>query len=49
MLGLLCVMDSVPKELTKKTIDATETLTRQVASLVELRWQLIKAQKEAAA
>jgi len=48
MLGVLSVMDSVPRDLTKETIDAMETLTRQVASLVELRWQLVKPQKEAA-
>ncbi|MBE9093472.1 GAF domain-containing protein [Tychonema sp. LEGE 07203] len=48
MLGFLCVADSVPRDLTKQTIDAIETLARQVASLVELRWQLVKAQKEAA-
>ncbi|MEG3858176.1 GAF domain-containing protein [Microcoleus sp. herbarium12] len=48
MLGVLCVMDSVPKDLTKETIDGMQTLTRQIANLVELRWQLVKAQKEAA-
>ena len=47
MLGELCVMDSVPRDLTKETIDAVQALARQVASLVELRWQLVKAQKEA--
>jgi len=45
-LGMLCVMDSAPKDLTKKTIDGIEALARQVASLVELRWQLVKAQKK---
>jgi two-component system, NtrC family, sensor kinase len=48
MLGALCVMDSVPRDLTKDTIDGMEILSRQVASLVELRWQLVKAQKEVA-
>ncbi|MEG4319007.1 MULTISPECIES: GAF domain-containing protein [unclassified Microcoleus] len=48
MLGVLCVMDSVPRDLTKETMDGIETLSRQVASLVELRWQLVKAQKEVA-
>jgi two-component system, NtrC family, sensor kinase len=48
MLGVLSIMDSVPRDLTKDTIDGIETLTRQVASLVELRWQLVKAQKEVA-
>lgn len=48
MLGAICVMDFVPKDLTKDTIDGIEILTRQVASLVELRWQLVKAQKEVA-
>ncbi|MGB3265644.1 MAG: GAF domain-containing protein [Microcoleus sp.] len=48
MLGFLCIADSMPRNLTKQTIDAIETLARQVASLVELRWQLVKAQKEAA-
>ncbi len=47
MLGVLSVMDSVPRDLTKETINGVETLARQVASLVELRWQLAKAQKEA--
>ncbi|MBE9184055.1 GAF domain-containing protein [Microcoleus sp. LEGE 07076] len=46
MLGFLCVADLVPRELTKETIDAIETLARQVGSLVELRWQLVKAQKQ---
>jgi len=48
VLGMLCVMDSVPKDLTKETINDLEALTRQVVSLVELRWQLVKAQKEVA-
>ena len=48
MLGVLSVMDSVPKDLTKKTISDLQALARLVASLVELRWQLVKAQKEAA-
>ncbi len=48
MLGVLSVMDSVPRDLTKETINDLEALSRQVASLVELRWQLVKAQKEAA-
>ena len=48
MLGVLCVMDSAPKDLTKETIDSLQTLARQVANLIELRWQLVKAQKEAA-
>ncbi|MEG3841539.1 GAF domain-containing protein [Microcoleus sp. herbarium14] len=48
MLGVLSVMDSVPRDLTKETIDAMQALARQVASLVELRWQLVKAQKEGA-
>ena len=46
MLGVLSVMDSVPRDLTKETIEAIEALARQVASLVELRWQLVKAQKQ---
>ncbi|MEG4205681.1 GAF domain-containing protein [Microcoleus sp. Pol7_A1] len=46
MLGVLSVMDSVPRDLTKETIEAMEALSRQVASLVELRWQLVKAQKQ---
>lgn len=48
MLGELCVMDSVPRDLTKDTINVMQALARQVASLVELRWQLAKAQKEVA-
>ncbi|MBW3586940.1 MAG: hypothetical protein KY448_14180, partial [Cyanobacteria bacterium 0813] len=46
MLGVLSVMDSVPRDLTKETIEAIEALGRQVASLVDLRWQLLKAQKQ---
>ncbi|WP_445240238.1 GAF domain-containing protein [Microcoleus vaginatus] len=46
MLGVLSVMDSVPRYLTKETIEAIQALSRQVASLVELRWQLLKAQKQ---
>src|SRR6476469_9314596 len=46
MLGVLSVMDSVPRDLTKETIEALQALSRQVASLVELRWQLLKAQKQ---
>ena len=48
MLGVLSVIDSVPRDLTKDTMDAMETLSRQVASLIELRWQLVKAPKEGA-
>ncbi|MEG3848479.1 GAF domain-containing protein [Microcoleus sp. herbarium19] len=48
MLGVLSVMDSVPRELTKETIDGMQAVARQVASLVELRWQLVTVQKEAA-
>ncbi len=48
MLGVLSVMDSAPIDLTKQTIDGMQAVARQVASLVELRWQLVKAQKEAA-
>ncbi|UNU25905.1 GAF domain-containing protein [Microcoleus vaginatus HSN003] len=46
MLGVLSVMDSVPRDLTKETIEGLQALSRQVASLVELRWQLLKAQKQ---
>ncbi|MEG4231240.1 GAF domain-containing protein [Microcoleus sp. Pol11C3] len=46
MLGVLSVMDSVPRDLTKETIEAIEALGRQVASLVDLRWQLVQAQKQ---
>ncbi|MEG5159190.1 GAF domain-containing protein [Microcoleus sp. AT3-A2] len=46
VLGVLSVMDSVPRDLTKETIEAVQALSRQVASLVELRWQLVKAQKQ---
>ncbi|MEG5065079.1 GAF domain-containing protein [Microcoleus sp. B3-A4] len=45
MLGVLSVMDSVPRDLTKETIAGIQALSRQVASLVDLRWQLLKAQK----
>ncbi|MBD1883362.1 GAF domain-containing protein [Microcoleus vaginatus] len=48
MLGVLSVMDSVPRDLKKETIEAIEALGRQVASLVDLRWQLLKAQKQLA-
>lgn len=40
MLGILSVMDAVPKDLTKEAINALEALSRQVATLVELRCQL---------
>ncbi|MEG4498280.1 GAF domain-containing protein [Microcoleus sp. F10-C6] len=46
VLGVLSVMDSVPRDLTKETIEALQALSRQVASLVELRWQLVKAEKQ---
>ncbi|MEG3906857.1 GAF domain-containing protein [Microcoleus sp. w1-18aA5] len=46
MLGVLSVMDSVSRDLTKETIEGLQALSRQVASLVELRWQLVKAQKQ---
>ncbi|MEG3971976.1 GAF domain-containing protein [Microcoleus sp. T2B6] len=46
VLGVLSVMDSVPRDLTKETIEAMQALSRQVASLVELRWELVKAQKQ---
>lgn len=46
VLGVLSVMDSMPRDLTKETIEALQALSRQVASLVELRWQLVKAQKQ---
>ncbi|MEG4110468.1 MULTISPECIES: GAF domain-containing protein [unclassified Microcoleus] len=46
VLGVLSVMDSVPRDLTKETIESLQALSRQVASLVELRWQLVKAQKQ---
>ncbi|MEG4939759.1 GAF domain-containing protein [Microcoleus sp. F4-D5] len=45
VLGVLSVMDSVPRDLTKETIEGLQALSRQVASLVDLRWQLAKAQK----
>ncbi|MEG4170492.1 MULTISPECIES: GAF domain-containing protein [unclassified Microcoleus] len=45
VLGVLSVMDSVPRDLKKETIEGLQGLSRQVASLVDLRWQLVKAQK----
>ena len=48
ILGRLCVMDSVPRDLTKESLNAIEALSRQVASLVELRCQLAKAQENRA-
>ncbi|MEZ2277143.1 MAG: GAF domain-containing protein [Microcoleus sp.] len=45
MLGILSVMDAVPKDLTKEAINAMEALSRQVATLVELRCQLAQAQE----
>ena len=44
-LGVLCVMDSVPRDLTKESLNAMEALSRQVASLVELRCQLAQGQE----
>ncbi len=37
VLGTLCVMDRVPRELSAGMIDALEALARQVVSLLELR------------
>ncbi len=45
ILGILSVMDSVPRDLTKESLNAMEALSRQVASLVELRCQLVQAQE----
>ncbi|TAG98007.1 MAG: GAF domain-containing protein [Oscillatoriales cyanobacterium] len=45
ILGILSVMDSVPRDLTKESLNAMEALSRQVASLVELRCQLAQAQE----
>lgn len=45
ILGLLSVMDFVPRNLTKESLNAMEALSRQVASLVELRCQLVQAQE----
>ncbi len=45
-LGVLCVMDSVPRDLTKESLNALEALSRQVARLVELRCQLAEAQED---
>ena len=47
-LGLLCVMDSVPRDLTKESLNVLQALSRQVASLVELRCQLAQAQENSA-
>ena len=46
ILGVLSVMDCMPRDLTKESISAMETLTRQVARLVELRCELVKARAE---
>ncbi|NJM60868.1 MAG: GAF domain-containing protein [Oscillatoriales cyanobacterium RU_3_3] len=46
ILGVLSVMDFMPGDLTKESISAMETLTRQVARLVELRCELVKARAE---
>ncbi|NJR21487.1 MAG: GAF domain-containing protein [Richelia sp. CSU_2_1] len=43
ILGVLSVMDCMPRDLTKESISAMGTLTRQVARLVELRCELVKA------
>ncbi|MCU0544598.1 MAG: GAF domain-containing protein [Oscillatoriaceae cyanobacterium Prado104] len=48
ILGVLSVMDCVPRDLTKEAISALETLTRQIARLVELRCELVKAREEVA-
>jgi two-component system, NtrC family, sensor kinase len=45
-LGVLCVMDSVPRDLTKESLNAVKALSRQVARLVELRCQLAEAQED---
>jgi two-component system, NtrC family, sensor kinase len=46
ILGVFSVMDYVARDLTKEAINAVQTLSRQVSSLVELRWQLVKAQND---
>jgi two-component system, NtrC family, sensor kinase len=46
ILGVFSVMDYVARDLTKEAINAVQTLSRQVSSLVELRWQLVKAQQD---
>ena len=48
ILGVFSVMDFVARDLTKEALNAMQTLSRQVSSLIELRWQLFKAQKETA-
>ncbi|MGL5065806.1 MAG: GAF domain-containing protein [Microcoleus sp.] len=48
LVGVLSVMDCVPRDLTKEAINAMETLTRQAAKLVDLRCELVKAKSEVA-
>ncbi len=45
ILGLLSVMDFVPRDLTKESLNAMEALSRQVASLVEMRCQLAQGRE----
>lgn len=41
-IGALCVMDNKPRELTAQQISSLEQLSRQVMSLLELRFNLIQ-------
>lgn len=48
ILGVLSVMDCVPRDLTIEAINAMQTLSRQVSGWVELQIALVKAQKNTA-
>lgn len=45
-LGTLCVIDSVPRELSSSQIDALETLARQVVSQLEMRLTVQQVKRE---
>jgi anti-sigma regulatory factor (Ser/Thr protein kinase) len=44
-LGTLCVMDSVPRTLTREQLDALEALRRQAQAQLELRRNLVELQQ----
>lgn len=43
-LGTVCVLDTVPRELTQQQIDTLQALARQVMAQLELRRMLVEAQ-----
>ncbi len=48
MLGTVCVLDYVPRQLSQKQIDALQALSRQVVTQLELRRSLIELTRTSA-